>query len=168
MTLDTRFELKVLAELSNTLDLATARAPLSLLKDVLLSDGTGANQADKIFADTRTIAASATDSLDLAGGGLTDLLGAALTLAKLKAIYIAAAAENTNHVVLTRPAANGVPLFSGAGDALPVLPGGVALWIAPNAAGVAVTAGTGDLIDLINSAAGSTVTYDIVIIGTSA
>jgi len=168
MALDTRFELKVLANPTSPLDLATIGAPLNISKVIALLSGVGSGQADKIFADTRTVAASTTDSLDVAtGGGLTDLLGVALALVKVKAIYIAAAAANTNNVVWTRPAANGVPLFSAAGDALPILPGGVELWIAPGA-GVTVTAATADLIDMVNSGAGTSVTYDIVIVGTSA
>jgi hypothetical protein len=166
-TLSSRITLGVLAELSSQLDLAAAAAPLTLSRSVPLLNGTGTGQADKVFADTRTIAASTTDSLDLAGGGLLDLLGAALTFAKLKAVLLWAAAGNTNNVVVTRPASNGVPIFSAAGDALPVLPGGMFGWVAPGA-GVTVTAGTGDLLDIVNSAAGSTVTYDVVLIGTSA
>lgn len=167
MTLNARITLGVLAELSHQLDLAAAAAPLTVSKSVPLLHGTGVSQVDRMFADTRTVAASATDSLDLAGGGLTDLLGAAVTFAKLKAVIVAASAANTNNVVITRPAPNGVPLFAAAGDACAVQPGGLFVWVAPGA-GVTVTAGTGDLLDLVNSGAGSTVTYDVVLLGTSA
>ncbi|MEO6081925.1 MAG: hypothetical protein ABIQ18_02335 [Umezawaea sp.] len=168
MPLDTRISLALLAAQSAPADLAAASAPLKYLKDWPLLNGVGASQADRIVADNRTIAASGTDTLDLNGGGLLDLLNVATVFAKIRAVLIVAAATNTNNVVLTRPAANGVPLFSAAGDALPIKPGGMNLWIAPDIAGVAVTAGTGDLIDIVNSGAGTAVVYDLVIIGTSA
>jgi hypothetical protein len=39
---------------------------------------------------------------------------------------------------------------------------------APDATGYPVTAATGDLVTLTNSAAGTSVTYDVIIIGSSA
>lgn len=167
MTLSTKISVGVNATLANALDLATAAVPLTLSETVRLATGVAANQADKIFHDTRTLAASATEDLDLAGV-LTDALGTTITMAKIKAIVVRAAAANTNNVNVTRPAANGVPLFLAAGDGIPVLPGGVFLWVAPNLAAIAVTAGTGDLITFTNSAGSTGVTYDVVIIGTSA
>ena len=153
--------------LTKALDLATGSVPLSKAATITLASGTGANQADKIWSDQRTINASATDSLDLAGS-LLDAFGDAFTPARIKVVLVCAAGGNTNNVNLTRPASNGVPLFLAAGDGIPVRPGGCIVWVAPDVTGVAVTAGTGDLIDLINSAGGTTVTYDIVIVGASA
>src|SRR5262245_32188080 len=72
-----------------------------------VGDGTGANQADRYFADTRPLAASGTEDLDLVGS-LTNLRGT-VTFAKLKAILVIADAGNTNNVQVTRPASNGVP-----------------------------------------------------------
>ena len=166
MTVNSRVSVTVTSTATNPLDLATGTIPLSLLADLVLPNGTGSGQADRIWHDQRTIAASGTDSLDLQGS-LVDAFGAAFTPAKLKAIYVKAASGNTNNVVVTRPASNGVPVFSAAGDAVPVLPGGVFVWVAPGA-GVTVTASTGDLLDLVNSSSGTSVTYDIVLIGTSA
>lgn len=78
-----------------------------------------------------------------------------------------AAVGNTNNVVVTRPATNGLVLFAAASDALAGLkPGGLFLFTDPSAPGLAVTAGTGDLLTISNSGAGTSVTYDIVIVGT--
>lgn len=167
MALTSKITLSVVAELTSALDLATASVPLSLTETIRLSSGTGANQADKIFHDQRTLAASASEDLDLAGA-LTDALGSTITMAKLKGLIVVAASGNTNSVNVSRPASNGVPLFAAAGDLISVLPGGIFAWVAPGASGVAVTAGTGDLITVANSSSGSSVTYDVVIIGTSA
>lgn len=167
MPLSTTIDLGVNATLTTALDLVTASAPLAYSKRISLATGTGANQADRVWSDTRTIAASGTEDLDLAGV-LTDAFGAAFTLAKVKAVLITAAAANTNSVRVIRPAANGVPIFLAASDGLDVVPGGAFLWVAPSAAAVAVTAATGDLLTVANSGSGTSVTYDVVIIGTSA
>lgn len=151
---------------TNALDLLTGRAPVELLKEISLGSGTGANQADRLFTDRRTLAASASENLDLAGT-LADAFGATLTFAKLKAVVIVAAAANTNNVNVTREGTSGVPVFLAAGDGIPVLPGGMFVWVAPGA-GVTVTAGTGDLLAVANSGAGTSVTYDVYLLGTSA
>jgi len=166
MALSTRMVFTLAADLTSALDLATASVPLAISKTIEMATGTSTGLADKVFHDTRTLTASATEDLDLAGS-LTDALGTALTIVKLKAVYISAASANTNNVVLSRPAANGVPLFSAASDAISVLPGGMLLWVAPGA-GVTVTAATGDLMTITNSAGSTSVTYDVVLIGTSA
>ena len=167
MALTTRATIELVATYTKVLDLVTGSAPLSYSDRIDLATGTGANQADLIFSDTRTLAASGTEDLDVAGG-LTDIYGATLTYARVKAILVHAASGNTNNVNVTRPAANGVPIFLAAGDGLPVRPDGNLYLIAPDATGYAVTAGTGDLITFTNSAAGTSVTYDVVIIGASA
>lgn len=151
---------------TSALDLGTASFPLSLLSSISLTDGADASEADRIFSDTRTLAASATEDLDLSGA-LTNAYGTVI-FARIKAVFITAASGNTNDVQLTRPASNGVPLFLAAGDGLSVRPGGLFLWACSDATGVAVTAGTGDLLTLTNSAGSTSVTYSIVIIGASA
>lgn len=167
MSLATTITLTIDALLAKVLDLSPAQAHVRQTITKALATGTGADQADKIWHDRRTIAASATDSLDLAGA-LLDGLGDAFTPARIKAVIVVAALANTNNVNVTRPASNGLPLFLAAGDGIAVRPGGVFVWIARDATGVAVTGGTGDLLDIVNSAGGTDVTYDIYVIGASA
>lgn len=167
MALTSRITLEADCTLTSVLDLATASVPLDFFQRIDLANGTGANQADLIFHDTRTLTASATEDLDLAGV-LTSALGATLTFARIKAVIVSAASTNTNNVNVTRPASNGVPLFLAASDGLAVRPGGAFVWVAPDATGVAVTGGTGDLLTFTNSAGGSSVTYSVVLIGASA
>ena len=166
MSVSATIKASVSGSQSGAKDLGTVSFPFALAANSSLADGTGAGQADVLFTDSRTLAASATEDLDLAGS-LTDALGATLTMAKLKFVMIKAASGNTNDVVLSRPAANGVPLFDAAGDSIAIKPGGVFMWAVPGS-GVTVTAGTGDLLTLTNSAAGTSVSYDIVLMGTSA
>lgn len=166
MSLTAELQLSVTGRHVNPLDLGSVALPFALSSSLSLANGIGANQADRVFTDERTLAASATEDLDLAGV-LLDAFGQAITFAKIKAIIVKAAAGNTNDVVVTRPVANGAPLFLAAGDGINVKPGGTFAWFAPGT-GVTVTPSTADLITLTNGGAGTPVTYDIVIIGTSA
>ena len=138
MSVTAELRLSVTGHHTNALDLGSADLPFSLATSLSLTSGTGANQADRVFTDERTLAASGTEDLDLAAV-LTDAFGAAITFAKIKAIAIVAADGNTNDVVVSRPASNGVPLFAAASDALPVKPGGFLAMAAPKAAGLALT-----------------------------
>ena len=146
-------------DLTNTLD--------ELLKTYSFSftDGTGANKAKNHWHDQRTLAASASEDLDLAGG-LTDAFGNVITFTKIKAIIVFAAAANTNDVVLGNAAANAwIGPFGAAAHTVAVKPGGIAIFIAPDANGYAVTAGTADILKVLNGGAGTSVTYDIFILG---
>jgi hypothetical protein len=156
-------------ELTQTLDLGTGKAAQSLSRSMSLSSGTGAGKADRIFSDRRTLAASATEDLDLAGV-LLDAFGAAITFARIKGLIIAAAAGNSNNVVVGAAASNPWATLLGATHTLTLRPGAfvaVGTGVA-DATGYAVTAGTGDLLKVANSGAGTSVTYDVHIIGASA
>jgi hypothetical protein len=160
--------LKALISLSETkvIDLGSAAFPIAKEYSWKITSGTGVDQADLVFSDQRTLGAGANEDLDLAAA-LTSVYGASLTYARIKALLIKAAAANPNNLTLSRPASNGVPLFAAAGDAIIIRPGGVFAWWAPDATAIAVTAGTGDLLNLLAGAGGNHV-YDVVIIGASA
>lgn len=164
MSLSATVKASISARQTNPLDLGAGTFPLDVIASVAFEDGAGANQSDLLFSDRRTIAASGSENLDLAGV-LSSAFGATLTFARIKAILVKAASGNTNNVNVTRPASNGVPLFLAASDGIAVQPGGAFLWVAPSAAGVVVTAGTGDILTVANSGGGTGVTYDIVILG---
>lgn len=168
MTLTSQVAVNITGNYSLALDLATKTCNLLKSYSVDLASGTGASQADMIFHDQRTLAASATEDLDLAAVLVDPLTGAAQTYARIKLLFISAASGNTNDVQVTRPAANGVPIFLAASDGVAIKPNGCLVIHAPNAAGYAVTAGTGDLITVTNSAGSTSVTYDVIIIGASA
>lgn len=154
------------AEVTSPLDLSTPTNLIKLARQMNLAQGAGAGQADMLWSDQRTISASGSDALDLAGS-LTGPFGTTLTFARIKMIVVLAAAGNTNNVNVTTPGSNGTPLFLAAGDGIAVKPGGAFMWFDPSAAGVAVTAATGDLLTIVNSGAGTSVTYDIHIVGAS-
>lgn len=168
MALTSKLTVEAIAALTSALDLATGRVPLTFRRSYDLASGTGADQADKIFHDQRTLGASSTEDLDLAGG-LTDAFGSTITFVKIRGLFVAAATGNTNNVQVGGAAANQfINWVADASDKINVRPGGIFALIARDTTGYAVTAGTGDLLRIGNSGAGTSVTYDIVIIGTSA
>ncbi|MFD8970541.1 hypothetical protein ACFV0C_37065 [Streptomyces sp. NPDC059568] len=149
--------------------LGTASAPVAISRSVTLGSGTGAGQADRIFTDRRTLAASATADLDLAGV-LVDDFGQTVTFARVKGLLIAASEENTNNVVIGAASANAWAALLNSAGTLALRPGASVALMAGQADATAygVTASTGDLLKVANSGAGSSVSYDIVIIGASA
>lgn len=170
MPLSSSLRFAVAADLTKVLDLGTATAPTKADYNLALATGTGAGQADLIFSDQRTLAASAAEDLDLAGV-LTDGLGTTLTFAKIKALIVKAASTNTNNVIVGGAATNGfVSWAGGATHTVTVRPGGYMVLATGSAdtTGYAVTAGTADLLKIANSGGTTGVTYDVIIIGTSA
>lgn len=152
------------SRLTGAADLGNPIAPVNIDKHVQITPGTDAtNKADVLWADERTLVASATENLDLAGV-LSGLLGGTVTAAEITAIYIEASAGNTNDVVAFGAASNPFngPL-SGTTPKLTLGPGDFAL--ITNKKGWPITAGTGDIILVANSAAGTPVTYKIALIG---
>jgi hypothetical protein len=160
--------LTVRATMNESLDLKTRQAALAFSRSIALDNGTGANQADKVFDDIRTINASSNDDLDLAGV-LVDAFGATFTLARVKGLFVAADAGNVNNVVVGAAAANQfVGPFGAATHTIALRPGGFFAICCADATGWPVTAGTADLLRIANSGAGTAVIYSIVILGASA
>lgn len=155
---------KIDAVLQNALDLVNAQAAMSYESKQAFSNGTGANNVNNIFSDTRTLSASANEDLDLAGG-LANALGTTLTFTKIKFLHIKAAAGNTNNVQITRKTDTGVPFLLADGDGFALTPGAEVTFVWPDANGIAVTGATDDIINVANSAGGTSVTYTIIVGG---
>lgn len=156
--------LSIDALFSGTGDLGDPKQRILIEKALSLEAGTAAtDEANLLFSDTRTLAASATENLDLAGS-LSSAFGATITAAEVVLLFFAAHDTNTNDVLVTRPASNGlVGPFMAAGDGVSIKPGEWALFVSQ--AGWPVTAATGDLLTVTNSAGGTGVDYDVLIIG---
>ncbi len=169
-TLRTQINHAIVATYTGTNDFGSPSFQLqaSAQPVIQLATGTGSNQANALFADQRTLSASATENLDLFGV-LPDPFGATLSFATIKAIKICAAAANTNNVNfgpgLTLSGIAFVGPFSAATAYQGVKPGGCALLVAPQT-GWTVTQTTGDMLSVGNSGGSTTVTYDIVVLGT--
>ena len=159
-------------------DMSTPADAATLAIKESITFGTGNNASDMIWHDRRLIVAAATDTLDLAGS-LTNVWGVTVTFTKIHAILVhnrsdetlTEAVEGVAHtanaaiIEVTTSAANGFLLFKTAADAKILAAGD---WmVAYSKAGMAVTAATGDLLDIIETAT-LEAAYDIVLIGESA
>lgn len=161
----TQLNVSLVTDLINSLGLGTAVSETAYAKTWQLTNGTGANQAQAVYAAQRTLAASTPETLDL-NGVLLDAFGATVSIAKVKALVIYAAAANVNDVVVGGVGANAfISPFGSNTDKINVKPGGMLVLIAPDANGYAVTASTADLLKVLNGGAGTSVTYDIIVIG---
>ncbi len=147
-------------------DLGDARHTVAQDGNLVLQNGTAADQADQEFTDQRTLGAGATEDLDLAGG-VTNALGETVTFASVKAIMVEAANGNDGNIEVGGTAPNGfVGPFGDVTDQI-VLDAGDRFVVTNKGAGWTVTGGTGDLLRIGNtgSAAG---TYKIKIVGVAA
>lgn len=141
---------------------------------IQLTNGTAANQADILFVDERTVASASNDDLDVAGV-LSSAFGSLIAAAEIVAIAvinrpkIATAAANTTNLTIGGGTNPVVGYLGGTTPTVgPIRPGGVFLLASPDAAGIAaVTAATGDILRIANSA-GAAATYQILILARSA
>lgn len=153
--------------ISSTIDLGTVRWDAPSIAPTSLPQGTASGAADIVYADTKTIAASSSYSLDLVGTQDQNVFGVNLAFAKIKGIWIKAAAANTNSVVVGNGTNPFVGPFSAGTITITIPPGGELLLTAP-AGGWACTGGASDVLKLANSSSGTGVDCDILIWGTSA
>ena len=159
-------KLSVSGTLVKDIDLGTLTYNLPYGYSKTITNGTGADNANMFWTDTRTLTASSSESLDLAGS-IANAFGDTMTFTKLKGLIIEAASGNTNNVVVGGAASNAWATWVGnANDVVNVRPGGVLFLYAPDSTSYAVTASTGDILQIANSSSGSSVTYNIVLIGT--
>lgn len=173
MALQTSVQLAVETDLTRTDGLASATATAPWSYGLQWPNGTAANTADRLYQGRRTINASTNEDLDLHGGAgtvlLVDSYGATITFARIRAIIVKAAAANTNNVVVGGSATNTfVGPFGAATHTIAIPPDGFWMAVAPGTTGWTVTGATGDLLRVANSGAGTSVTYDIFLIGASA
>lgn len=169
MALTTDIALTVNADLSKTVDLANPTQKLRYFQRVQLGSGTGAGNADLLWNDTRTITASSNEDLDLVGS-LSDALGTTFSAARIKALVVKAAAANTNNVIVGAAAATQWAALLGAAGTVTLRPGAMFAAVAGVADATAYVSAGGatDLLRVANSGAGTSVTYDIIVVGVSA
>lgn len=124
--------------------------------------GTVASQMDTCHVGEYTIASGATLSLDLAGTTLRSPAGDLAVFAELALIYVKNSPMDGNETANTTNiqiggGTNCIPLFADATDKTVALgPNSVFFMEDPDAGGIcAVTAGTGDILTIVNSAGAS-------------
>ncbi len=136
--------------------------------------GTGADQADIMWMDERTVASGATDSIDLTSS-LKNPDGVQKILVRPTALLIINAPRNSSTPNTTGLTVGGVAantyagFFSPAtGGLISIQPGGGALlWNRGAASYATITDVTNDILAIVNSA-GASNTYQIAILGRTA
>lgn len=154
---------KIASILASPFDLAGAKCELAYEKSVVLENGTGADQANQVWHDTRTLTTGASETIDINSAALLNALGEGITFTKVKVILI----KNKGTTTLSVGAAAAtqfVAPFGSATDLVKIPPGGILLLTAPDANGFACAAGATDFLKIANSA-GASIDYDIVLIG---
>ena len=143
----------------------SSQASLTQQPGIALTSGTGAGQADTAWWTTSTLTASSNETWDFAGT-LRDPLNNLVTMARIKALMIWAAAGNTNNIVVGGGGTTITTLFGATTHTTSVRPGGFVCWsVGPNdATGYTITSGSADLLQIANGA-GSSSTYTIAAIG---
>jgi len=142
----------------------TASEAFSTLYNWTFTSGTNANQMNQLWTDQRTLTASATETLDLAGG-ITNTFGTVLTMAEVSLMVVSSATANTNTIIIGNAAANEFDSWlGGTNHTITVRPGGFFLLAAPDVDGYTVS--TDGNLKISNGGTGS-ITYDIYIGGSS-
>jgi len=157
---------------------STPSAPLAKSETHAPAFGSGDNQVNQIWWDTRILAGAATEDIDLAGS-LTNAFGATVTLATAKFIWIHNRSDEVStspvhsvatdaHMTIGNAAATQfVGPFGAAAHTL-TLQAGDWLGISCLKAGWATTGGALDKLKILNSDATDELMYDILILGVSA
>jgi hypothetical protein len=154
---------RIFAKQTGTADIGTPQILVDLTKSMDFAPGTSSiGQSDILLQKTYTVAASGNTNIDVMGA-IQDALGATINAAEIVAAYFEADTANVNDVIVTRPATNGVPLFNNASAGINLGANDFSLRTYRN--GVTVVAGTGDLINIANGGAGTSVTVKVVLIG---
>lgn len=168
MALSGSIKLTVAIGLSGSTDLGSQADAQAISQTITLTDGSGANQASQVWGDTRSLAASTSEELDL-NGSLTNGLGATVSFTRIVAIIIKSASTNGDTITVGGASSNAWEPWAGAtGDEIKIRPGGFLALAAPDATGLAVTASTADLLKILNDDSGAAASYDILLIGSEA
>ncbi len=129
--------------------------------------GTGANQADLVFTDTRTIAISTNDDVDLSGV-LASAFGATITAAEMVGLVIVNKSTTQTLTVGVAGTNPWVTMWAASGDGIKVFPGGVFVNFAPDASGLGAVVGAASDVLRIANGAGATCDYDIAVLARTA
>ncbi|WP_257556423.1 hypothetical protein [Sphingobium sp. CFD-2] len=163
MTLSIKLQAAIKGTIAKTVDDRTISAPVSEAYSHDLSTGTAADQATHTYVKDFSLASGANTTFDLAGS-LTDDLGQACVFTAIKAILLISDSDNTTNLTLGNGSNPFVGPFDDGTATVTVKPGGAFMISDPSATGMAVAAGTGDILKLANGS-GATATGTLVIVG---
>lgn len=164
-TLTTKVNIGIIADLLNSVGLASVAAHIETGGVNTYQTGIGANQMDLVFSESAK-SISGNYDVDLAGV-LLDVFGAVVTFARVKLIAVFADPTNSGNVIMGNAAANAFfGPFGLATHTTNIRPGGSAILFAPDATAWPVTAATADILRFAPSA--GTQLFSWVIAGASA
>lgn len=166
MSLSANISLAIAAKETKNGDIQSGSSSVNYSKVLQLLNGTGAGQANKMFSDQRTLAASASETLDL-DGSLLDAFGVAIAFSSIKAVVFVASESNLDNIAIGGGANPFLSFVGDASDELILPPGGLIVLAAPGD-GFSVTASTADGLDVTNLDAVNAATYDVILIGVAA
>lgn len=137
---------------------------------ITLTDGSGANQASRIYGDSGTLAASASVTYDLYDfEGARDVEGNTFALSKVKALAIRNNATDANSILRVGGEGSGATFNSVNGSdtvrIADVAPGGELILAAPTAAGYQVADVSNHLLKLENLNNSASLDFDLVVVG---
>jgi len=153
----------------DTLDLSIVADVSKLEYTVALPDGTATDEADRLWHDQRTVAASANDDLDLTALART-IFGSAVSIemVKVKALLIVNIATTAGEELLVGgAAAQAWAAPFGASTHKVRVPADSCLLLVNRKSGWAVANGSSDVLRIANAGTGD-ITYRIAVVGTSA
>ena len=143
------------------LDLSRVLDKLEISGGTNWTFGTGANQMNLLWHDSRSTDATGETIEIYTGVTEKDAFGTAWTMTAIKLLYI----KNTHASLILEIFGNtsvDLLIISGTTDAIEIPAGGIFMWTAPTAAGVVTT--TNEKLFIAATTSG-TITYDIVIGG---
>jgi hypothetical protein len=124
---------------------ASTRLGINRQPSITYSDGAAAAMFDRIYAAARTLG-GASEDLDLAGV-LADVYGGTITAVRAKALYIKNL-STANNIVVGGDATNPWATLLNATGTITLPPGAWMIVATPDATGWAITAGTGDILQV--------------------
>jgi|15BtaG_2_1085339.scaffolds.fasta_scaffold00546_8 hypothetical protein len=129
----------------------------STLYQATHTSGTGANKMNQLWHGTVTIAASATNTIDITGG-ITNSFGTVLTMSKVRMVFFEAGSANVDTVTIGGGASAFSSIFADSSDAFVLRPDG-AIFISGTDA-TAYAAGSGN-IQFVNNNGNSNATVKV-------
>jgi hypothetical protein len=158
----------IAAQATNPFGLDTAVDPLSKAYSPIMTQGTGAAQADQQWHNSRTLAASTSEVLHLYGV-LVDAFGELVNFARVKALQVANLSQTGSMTIGGAGTNPWVGPFGGGAQTLELPAGGILLLAAPaDAVGWVVTNNSADQLQIANNDSANPLTYEIVIVGATA
>lgn len=163
MALDSELFITLDSTLFESSDIELPRSVIAFVKQYIWPNGSGADKANIMFTDIRTLSGSSVEIIDFLGG-LTSSLNTVLNLVAVKTLIIRSFPGNTGTLTFGPHSVNGfTAIVNDVSDRIVVRPGGLAVLVAPNAVGYFVDATRRNLIITNTSTASST--YDFIVVG---